>query len=371
MHVLKILLTFPLALFLTVTSLVSAQVGSQGVAVKLTLGAVLHLSGEWAREGNAFREGIELGAEELGSQGFLLTLKIEDSQFVGRSAATAAQKLINQDQVQALIISSLSEAKYCSSQFEPRRIPTVVLWDAAPELDALGEYVFGIGAWAPGTGQRAARYAYETLGIRKVAVVNNSREWSQSAAKYFREEFARLGGSLVFNEELAPGESEFRGLSVRLRSSRAEMLYAPLEDNLVPTLKALWQAKAVARMMTSDVLSADFLKALGPAAEGMYYTQLREPTSEARTKLDQLYRRKHARAPELLQFNAWGYDAIHLLAKAATESSQHGVNLKDVLARTSNYSGASGTISFSSGGSVQNYPAVYVVKNGAFEFLSE
>ncbi len=328
------------------------------------IGVIAHLSGEWAREGTAFREGIELGREKLVESGQPVELIIEDSQFQSKLTVGAAQKLTSQDKVDGMVISSLSEAKPAAQILERSRTPAVVLWDAGPELDRLGEYIFGIGSWAPGTGEKAAAFVYHDLGIRKVAVLANSREWSQAAARYFREAFTNKGGTIVFDEEIAPAESEFRGLATRLRSRHPELIYAPLEDNFVPTIKALWQLKAAPRLMTSDILSSDFIKALGPAAENLLYTQTVAPQSAPLRELEERYQKHFKKPIEAPQLVAWGYDGVTVLVRAMQRARLSGRSLREELAETNNFLGASGTVTFSEGGSVTNYPSLYEVRGG-------
>jgi branched-chain amino acid transport system substrate-binding protein len=330
----------------------------------IKIGVIAHLSGEWAREGTAFREGIELGSEKFAESGQPVQLIIEDSQFQSKLTVGAAQKLISRDKVDGMVISSLSEAKPAAQILERSKTSTVVLWDAGPELDRLGEYIFGIGGWAPGTGEKAAEFVYRDLGIRKVAILANSREWSQDAARYFRDAFIREGGLIVFDEEIAPSESEFRGLATRLRSRHPELVYAPLEDNFVPTIKALWEVKAAPRFMTSDILSSDFIRALGPAAEGFLYTQTVAPESEALSELKNRYERHFKKPVEAPQLVAWGYDGIGVLVAAIQRSRTSGRPLRDELAGTKGITGASGVITFSEGGSVTNYPSFYEVRSG-------
>lgn len=351
-------------LFLVYGCVVCPAPLSHADTLRIKIGVIAHLSGEWAREGNAFREGIELGAQELIEAGQPIQLLIEDSQFLSKLAVGAAQKLIAQDKVDGMLVTSLSETKPIAQIVEKSRVPTIVLWDAGPELDRLGDYIFGVGGWAPGTGEKAAQFAYQDLGVRRVAILYNSREWSQDAARYFRDAFIKAGGVVVFDEELPPSESDFRGIATRLRSRHAELVYAPLEDNFVATIKTLWELKSGPRFMTSDVLSTDFIKALGPAAERFLYTQTVAPDSPALQRLKDSYARKFGKPIEASQLVAWGYDGIRTLAAAIQRARSSGHAIRDELAATNNVQGASGTITFTAGGSVTNYPSVYEVRNG-------
>ena len=96
-----------LAAFLAAgTSAALAQ--SQGVSkTEITLGSIQDLSGPLAGFGKQVRMGMMLAVDELNEQGGIngrkITLKIEDSGYDPKRAVLAAQKLVNQDKIFAMI----------------------------------------------------------------------------------------------------------------------------------------------------------------------------------------------------------------------------------------------------------------------------
>src|SRR5262245_30603528 len=117
------------------------------------IGALIHLTGEWPAQGAAFREGIELAADEInkagGIRGRPIELVVEDTQYKSVVAHTIGKKMLSVDHVSAAIIGTISEVMAVGPEFERAKVPLFVLWDSAPELEALGDYVFAIGPWAP------------------------------------------------------------------------------------------------------------------------------------------------------------------------------------------------------------------------------
>jgi len=96
-----------LAAFLAAgTSAALAQ--SQGVSkTEITLGSIQDLSGPIAGFGKQVRLGMMLRVDEANEQGGIngrkLVLKVEDSAYDPKKAVLAAQKLVNQDKIFAMV----------------------------------------------------------------------------------------------------------------------------------------------------------------------------------------------------------------------------------------------------------------------------
>ena len=86
----------------------AAQAQSQGVTKdQLTLGSIQDLSGPLAGFGKQLRMGMQLRVDEINEQGGIngrkINLKFEDSGYDPKRAVLAAQKLVNQDKVFAIL----------------------------------------------------------------------------------------------------------------------------------------------------------------------------------------------------------------------------------------------------------------------------
>src|SRR5262245_29681313 len=86
----------------------AAMAQSQGVSkTEIVLGSIQDLSGPIAGFGKQTRNGLQLRVEEINEQGGIngrkLKLIIEDSAYDPKKAVLAAQKLVNQDKIFAMI----------------------------------------------------------------------------------------------------------------------------------------------------------------------------------------------------------------------------------------------------------------------------
>ena len=96
-----------------------AQAQSQGVSKDtINVGSIQDLSGPLAGFGKQIRSGMQLRVDELNEQGGVngrrIKLMIEDSGYDPKRAVLAAQKLVNQDKIFAMI-GSIGTAQYMAA----------------------------------------------------------------------------------------------------------------------------------------------------------------------------------------------------------------------------------------------------------------
>lgn len=138
----------------------------------IKIGAVLPLTGDVATFGQSTKNGIQLAVDETNKKGGILGKKIEtvyeDDQNTPSSSANAGQKLINNDNVIALIGSVTSK---CSIALGPianeSKIPMITSDSTNPKVTQAGEYVFRACFIDPFQGTVLAKYATEDLKAKK------------------------------------------------------------------------------------------------------------------------------------------------------------------------------------------------------------
>jgi ABC-type branched-subunit amino acid transport system substrate-binding protein len=336
----------------------------------LKVGAIITLSGQWAAEGEAFMHGIELAADELRAQGkFEPELIFEDSEFVRPKIVSAAKKLVTQNNVDLLITGTLGETKPNFRFIEQEKIPTIVLWDSTPELEAAGDYIFGIGPWAPASGEFAADFALTKLKINKFAIFMSASEWPEYVAGYFTKRVQQSPGATVESYSFLPDQGDFRPSIMQAKAKGVQAIYFPLDFYLLSFLKQAQQLAPEIKLITSDIISENIIQQGGKTTEGAYSTGMNFPDSPGKVKFIEDYTKKYGKQCLLCQFSGWGYDAVMMAVKAyedeAKANSKLGARelIKQGLYKIGNFDGVSGQISISSGGSWKQLPQMYQVKD--------
>lgn len=359
------------AFFLALTLFFS----SRGVCAEepLTIGGILHITGEFSIQGQAFREGMELGADYLQEKEHqTVHLVFEDTQYSPLKALTAAKKLLSQDRVQATILSTAVEAKAAGPELQRAQVPSIVLWDSSPELEAIGNQMFSIGPWIPASGERMAEFARTALRAKTASILHTNTEWSLAAATSFRKAFEAGGGKILSLSNENPTETDFRTSLLKAKRSAPEVFYFPVDANLIAFFNQVKQMRLQAPILTSDIVTEDNLQEDKMAFEGLYQSMPRIGNLPLSEEMLKRYQERYHRACNQTLFVSWGFDAVRLLGKAAQEKSRtEGSTLGEALHRIQGFPGVSNTISINERGSAPAPLFVFRITDGKFQEVQE
>ena len=340
-------------------------------APPLKVGGILHLTGEFSIQGTAFREGMELGAEVAReTEGQSIELFFEDTQYSALKALTAAKKLLSSDHVHATIISTAVEAKAAGPELQRAGVPSIVLWDSSPELEAIGDQMFSIGPWIPASGERMASFAKDHLHAKTAAIVHSNTEWSFAAASSFQKSFLQGGGKILLVANENPNETDFRTSLLRAKRQEPDVYYFPVDANLIAFFNQAKQLRLVAPILTSDIITEDNLAEDAKAFEGVYQSMPQVTASPLSNDMLLRYTKKYQKNCTQVLFVSWGFDAVRLLAHAS-KSMAKGGSLKSALLQTKNFPGVSNTISMNERGSSPAPLSVFQIQSGRFSLVPE
>jgi len=173
----------------------------------------------------------------------------------------------------------------------------------------------------------------------------------------------------------------------RLRDYGADavVLWAP-SAAAARFLKQLREHGGQQRVLGPVVLASDdFLRAAGPAAEGVMTVLTREPSAEVApvggggegvktrpaalpAQFEVAFRARFGEIPDYVA--ASGYDAAGLLIAGVRQSGLNRVRIREALAGLSGYAGATGTIRWDNGGGNVREPLPAVVRDGRVHRLA-
>ena len=333
-----------------------------------TIGCILYLTGDLAMQENAFREGIELARDEINHDGGLngqaIRVIIEDTKNDPKLGVSATRKFLAIDKVNAALISSYQDAMASGPLYETAKTPAITLWDATPEIDAVGDYVFSLGPWIPSAGEAAADFIFSTLKINLVTTVNTEEQWSQSVADYFKKRFLRLGGTIAAAVSVPADTADFGTVISKIRGSNAKTLYAPLTYNILPFHKRLRSLGWSGPVVSSDIITEELIAQDPTIFEGVYQTGIADPSTAEYQGLAELYRTRFKKEITLPWFVATGYDAVKLVVLAAKDTQGDAVALKNNLYKIHDYRGTARKYSINAGGSAPDMEMMYQIRAG-------
>jgi branched-chain amino acid transport system substrate-binding protein len=365
---------------LVFVSLALAACGSQAPAApaEIRIGLITTLTGELAEStGKETVDAVKLAIQPLNDAGGLVvggrklkvTLVIEDDQDKAELATSTAQKLVNQDQVVALIGSSISRNAIPTADVAERaRVPMISPNSTNPATTAGKQYAFRVAFIDPFQGQVLARFALSDLGARKAAVLYDvASAYNKGIAEVFKQVFTEGGGEVVAFETYTTGEKDFSAQLARIKESGATVLFLPNYDNDIPA-----QAQQARQAnIHATLLGADTWSAIKPGdrthLEGSFFSSGWNPnvSGEQSQAFVKAFRQVYGREPN--DISALAYDAAGLLFQAIQSQGKiDPESIRTGLANTRGYTGVTGMITYQGGGDPVKSAVINQIKDGKF-----
>ena len=357
-----------------------AATAALSAADPIKLGEYASLTGKEAGFGQTSHQGVVLAIEEINNAGGVLGRKLEltteDNQTKPGESATVVKKLISRDKVVAVLgeITSgrtLEAAPICQNA----RIPLVSPGATAFEVTAKGNYIFRVCFVDPFQGTVMAKFARETLKIQRVGVLSSvSSAQSVGLAKYFRERFTADGGTVVLEQKYGEGDKDFRAQLTAIKAAGVEGVFVPgyYAEAALIAKQARELGLTVPLMGVDGWESSELISIGGAAVEGAYLSTHYSPENQTLrvVAFNAHYRQRWGEESNAL--SALGYDAALVLADGLRRAgSTDGAKLRDALAATKDFPGATGLITFDAQRNPTKSAVVLTVKNGRFAFVTD
>ena len=345
----------------------------------IKVGEFASLTGKEAAFGQSSHKGTLLAVEEINAAGGVLGRKIqlitEDNQSKAGESATIAKKLISRDKVVALIgeVASMRslEAAPIAQQF---RIPMISPSSTNPKVTEIGNYVFRVCFIDPFQGVVMAKFARNSLKLKRVAVLTSvSSAYSVGLAKYFKERFTQDGGAIALEQRFTEGDKDFKAQLTAIKAANVDGIFLPgyyTEAALV--CKQARDLGLNLPLFGGDGWEApELIEIGGKAVEGTYYSTYFSAENDAhvvRTFVQKFSARWTNETPEAV--SALGYDAVYLIAAAMTNAgTTAGPKLRDAIAATKNFPGVTGQTTIDEKRNSAKAAVMLTVKNGRSLFF--
>ena len=315
--------------------------GPSATSGDIVVGFYGSLTGDGASFGQSSREGSELAVDEVNAAGGVLggrkiRLLVEDDQSKPEEASNAVTKLITQDKVSAVIGEVASRRTLAAAPVAQRyQIPLITPASTNAKVTEVGNYIFRVCFIDPFQGEVLAKFAYNDLKARKIAVLRDiSQDYSVGLTDVVVKVFGQLGGQVIDPVSYSGGDSDFRAILTNIRSQKPDAIVATgyyTEAGII-----VRQARELG--MTMPILGGDGWvgEALANGREALKNTFIsnhysgENPDPVVQTFVKN-YRTKFNHEPDSIA--ALAYDAIKVLADAFTRAgSTEAAKVRDALA---------------------------------------
>ncbi len=326
----------------------------------IVIGYIGPLTGEASAWGLPELNTLKMMVKKQNENGGILGKQIELKSYDNRSdnveTTNAAKKAIQNDGVSAIIgCNSSGPTLALAGVCEELKVPNIATTATNSKVTVADDgkvrpYTFRVCLADPQLGEIMAEYAYEKLGIKKVAILYEvSSDYSVGIAQNFTDSFEAAGGTITGKEAYKTGDVDFRAQLENIKNSSPDALFLPC------TYKELGLAAKQARSLgiTQQFLgpdcwmAEDLFSVAGDAIKGSMFVAPIDGNDPSLNDFKEWYRQENNNAePDEAGSNAYfAYDAFTFL-KAAIEKagSSDPVAIRDALEKTTDVVGLTGKV---------------------------
>lgn len=340
------------------------------------IGVPAYLSGAGAAYGEAIRHGLELAQSEINAKGKMkIELIFEDTKGQKNEAINAVNKLINKDNVVAIIGPTLSGEMFAAGPIASQSGVVIMGTSTTAEgITEVGDYVFRNALPESLAIPNTVKKATAKYNLKKVAVMySNNNDWAVSGYKTFMQSLKQNGVEVLTVETFADKDTDFSAQLTKIAALNpdAVMVSSLYQEASLILKKAREIGIKVPFVGNNGFNSPQLMKIAGAAAEGAIVSSPWYPgKDDAKVQsFVKAYQAKYNKAPD--QFAAQSYDALYIMVQALEKagSTTDRKKLRDNLAQIKGFQGVTGKFAFDEKRNPAMEATVLIVKNGQFTEL--
>jgi branched-chain amino acid transport system substrate-binding protein len=319
---------------LAVSATAAAQ--SQGVNKgELVLGSIQDLSGPIAGFGKQVRMGMLLRIDEINEQGGIngrkVKLIVEDSAYDPKKAVLAAQKLVNQDKIFAMLghIGTAQNLAAMPVQFEKNVVNFFPVTAAREMYEPFHKLKYSFAATYFDQMRGAVPKMVKDKGAKKVCALYQDDDFGLEVVRGAEEGLKSIGMTMAEKTSYKRGATDFSSQVAKLKATGCDLVV--LGTIIRETIGAIGESRKTGFSPTflgSSACYTDLIHKLGgKAMDGLYATMtVQNPYLDDASQPIRFwaakYKTKFTDDPTV--FSVYGYTIVDSFAKAAGKA---GANL--------------------------------------------
>lgn len=328
------------------------------------IGIWTSLTGASAIEGELIENGARLAAEQWNKNGGINGRQIEfvvyDDQSTTEGAVTATTRLIENDKVDAIIGSNLSNAIVATADLiETAGIPFVGSGTGTAWTNCGYNYIFRGTVVNTFMNEGFVKTAAEEMGVKNAAFIWVETENGQTSSAAIKEYCEKYGVNIAYEGTYQSSDTDFTGqVSNTISANPDGVMLFGLANELSLIVKQLRQAGYNGYIYMAEAgASVDLIEVAGSAADGIVFSAAyvvpptpEEATSELMKEMLVAYVDMFGEMPATdVAFRV--YDGANLLFTAFqnAEDMNDKDSVRDAFRAISGYEGIGGTFDYTSG----------------------
>lgn len=364
--------------------------GSAFAADTIKIGYNIPLTGDIPKVGESSKLSAEMlkadingaGGLEVGGKKYMLEFVYEDNEAKAESAVTTALKLIEKDEILAMIGPNSSKQAIPAGQIaNDNETVMITPWSTNPDTTFDRPWVFRAAFLDPFQAPMAVNFATKQFKAKTSAVIYDlSNDYSKGLAELFKTIFEeKLGaGSVVGFESHGTKDQDFSAQLTKIVKAKPDFIFIPDNYNQVALIiKQAHQLGYTGHFMGSDAWgSSELMTLCGDDCKGAYFsTHYAAAGATGATKefIDR-YTKLYGYTPDDVAALTW--DATNIVLKAIQDTGGLSGKLRkdrkavrEALAAIPTFAGITGSMKFDEQGDpVKCGIIVNISQTGTFEF---
>jgi branched-chain amino acid transport system substrate-binding protein len=336
------------------------------------------MTGSEATFGVSTHDGVQLAVKERNAAGGIKGRKIKlisyDDQGKSQEVVTAVTRLIQQDNVVALIGEVASSRSIAGGQVAQRLgVPMISPSSTNPQVTEIGDMISRVCFIDPFQGYVGASFAKNELKFDKAATLyNRAQAYSAGLNEEFRKAFTKLGGQILIEQAYGDGDNDFSAQLTAIREKNPQFVYIPgYYTEVVNIARQARKLGLTCPLIGGDGWVSEDLKNAGDALDGCYFSD-HYSQEDKRPEVQEFlkkYKAEYNKTPDSMA--ALGYDAANLLFDAMGRSgSLAGKDLGAAIASTKNFKGVTGTITINEQRDATKLAVIQKLQGGKFSYFA-
>jgi branched-chain amino acid transport system substrate-binding protein len=309
-----------------------AYAQQQGVSKnEIVLGTIQDLSGPLAGFGKQARLGMQLRVDELNEQGAIhgrkLKLLVEDDGYDPKKAVLAAQKLVNQDKIFAMVghLGTAQNMAAMPVQFEKGVVNFMPITAAREMYEPFHKLKFSFAATYYDQMRTALPKMVKDKNAKKVCTIYQDDEFGLEVVRGAEAGLKTINMQLAEKTSFKRGATDFSSQVARMKDAGCDLVVlGTIIRETIGTIATARKTGFNPTFFGSSACYTDLIHKLGgPAMNGLYATMtVQHPyLDEASDKIRfwaNKYKTKFNEDPTV--FSVYGYNIIDMFVQAAQKA---------------------------------------------------
>ncbi|KPJ87151.1 MAG: hypothetical protein AMS17_09370 [Spirochaetes bacterium DG_61] len=352
------------------------------------IGGIFAITGPASWLGEPERNTMEMIADMVNKQGGIngvpIELHIEDTVGDETKTVNAAKKLINSDQVIAIVGPSRSGTTMAVIPIvEKAEVPLISCAAAEAIVNPIKKWVFK----TPQQDRHAVDRIYEYMvdhGIRKIAIMSGTTGFGDQGRKQLQKLAPDYKITIVADETYGPSDADMTSQLTKIRGTDAQAIvnWSIVPAQVIVAKNMVQLGMDIQLFLSHGFGNIKYVEAAEGAAEGIIFPAGRllaaetVPTTHPQKKVlmeyKNLYEEKFNEPVSTFGGHAW--DAMWILIRAIEKAGADKAAIRDEIGKITGFAGTGGIFNFSPSdhnGLTKDAFEMLTVKNGKFVVLEK